>query len=382
MKKRVRAIGIAVLSVLAIVGVYVICFFLTRMSGERGLETLVNKLPFFVFLLLLYGIVLVSMMLHIAVHELGHVIFGKLTGYRFLSYRFMSIGVFKKKGKWKVFRMHIPGTAGQALMKPPKVGPEGKKPYFWYNAGGVLMNLFVVLLSFLICMVTTNGILYLFAIMSAIMGLALALANGIPYSEKGISDGCNILQFYKYPERLDNFYLQLSVVASLSRGKTWKKFSPEEFEDDTVPDNVFSMIPKLYQINTYYARKEFGRARKVVKSLVPYKERVTKIYGNVITVEELFQELIGENDPRKVDKLYTKQVQKFVKAMRFEASMWRVQMAYEWFHEQDEVAAMVCYEQIRKIREHTMFPGDVELELSLAEYIKKRMEQTDVLHFE
>ena len=88
------------------------------------------------------------------------------------------------------------------------------------------------------------------------------------------------------------------------------------------------------------------------------------------------------NDPEKIKGLYSKKLGKFVKAMKYEPSVWRVEMAYAWFHNEDQVAAMMCYEEIKKLRNKVISPADVELELSLGDYIKERMEQTEILHLE
>ncbi|MFR1327763.1 MAG: hypothetical protein ACLSCE_16590 [Bacteroides cellulosilyticus] len=46
----------------------------------------------------------------------------------------------KEGGKFRFKRFSISGTGGQCLLSPPDK-PYEQMPYFWYNAGGVLMNL-------------------------------------------------------------------------------------------------------------------------------------------------------------------------------------------------------------------------------------------------
>ena len=78
--------------------------------------------------------------IHIILHEVGHLIMGLLTGYKFLSFRAFHLSLIKtEKGlKWK--RFFIQGTAGQCLLDLPEDQDMQKVPWFWYNAGGVLMN--------------------------------------------------------------------------------------------------------------------------------------------------------------------------------------------------------------------------------------------------
>ena len=62
----------------------------------------------------------VTMLLHTVIHEGGHMVFGLLTGYRFLSFRVLSFTIVKKDGKLIRKKLKVPGTLGQCLMYPPE----------------------------------------------------------------------------------------------------------------------------------------------------------------------------------------------------------------------------------------------------------------------
>ena len=80
-----------------------------------------------------------AVFLHIALHETGHLIAGKISGYGFVSIRIFTMTFIKVNGKLKVKRFSMPGTLGQCLMSPPEP-KDGKFPYFFYNLGGSLIN--------------------------------------------------------------------------------------------------------------------------------------------------------------------------------------------------------------------------------------------------
>ena len=82
---------------------------------------------------------LVGGALQIILHELGHLIGGLLSGYRFLSFQAMGIVLVNDGGKLRVTRFNMDGALGQCLMTPPDV-PSDKMPVVVYNAGGVVMN--------------------------------------------------------------------------------------------------------------------------------------------------------------------------------------------------------------------------------------------------
>ena len=81
--------------------------------------------------------------IQILIHELGHLVFGKLSGYKFSSIRLGSIMLIKKKNKYKIKTLKIIGTGGQCIMNPPELDENDDYPATLYNLGGSLLNLIV-----------------------------------------------------------------------------------------------------------------------------------------------------------------------------------------------------------------------------------------------
>ena len=82
-----------------------------------------------------------ALLLQIVIHEAGHLVFGLVTGYQFVSFRIWNMMWLKKDGKIQFKRMSLAGTGGQCLMSPPDLA-DGKMPVLLYNFGGAIMNLF------------------------------------------------------------------------------------------------------------------------------------------------------------------------------------------------------------------------------------------------
>ncbi|MBO5413517.1 MAG: hypothetical protein J6A29_04410, partial [Clostridia bacterium] len=59
---------------------------------------------------------LISSYLHTIIHEAGHLVFGLLSGYKFVSFRIGNIMLIKIKNKLKFKKFSLLGTAGQCLM--------------------------------------------------------------------------------------------------------------------------------------------------------------------------------------------------------------------------------------------------------------------------
>jgi len=77
----------------------------------------------------------------IPVHELGHLVFGLLSGYRFSSFRLFSLVWYKENGKVLFRRSRNKLALGQCLMLPPKHEKDFK--FVWHNLGGGLFNLLI-----------------------------------------------------------------------------------------------------------------------------------------------------------------------------------------------------------------------------------------------
>ena len=61
---------------------------------------------------------LVAFILQIVLHEGGHLLFGLLSGYRFVSFRIFNWTLIRQEGKFRLKRFGIAGTGGQCLMLP------------------------------------------------------------------------------------------------------------------------------------------------------------------------------------------------------------------------------------------------------------------------
>ena len=61
---------------------------------------------------------LVAFVLQIVLHEGGHLLFGLLSGYRFVSFRIFNWTLIRQEGKFRLKRFGIAGTGGQCLMFP------------------------------------------------------------------------------------------------------------------------------------------------------------------------------------------------------------------------------------------------------------------------
>ena len=63
--------------------------------------------------------IFISYLLIIIIHEAGHLVFGLLSGYKYLLFRVGSLILIKRNNKFEFKKMSIQGTAGQFVLMPP-----------------------------------------------------------------------------------------------------------------------------------------------------------------------------------------------------------------------------------------------------------------------
>ena len=312
-------------------------------------------------------------LVHIIIHELGHLVFGIATGYSFVSFRIGSLTIIKEDGKFKTKKYNIPGTAGQCLMMPPDL-KDGKYPFIIYNFGGVIMNIVFSGISILSVILVKNMEfpLNVIFVLFAIAGLFAALTNGIPFKIAGIAnDAYNVKSMIKDEEAKRGFYLQLRVNGLLSNGMRFRDMDDTLFElkEDADISNPLNTGIKLMKYNWYLDNMDFDNARKCIDSFVPYFNKLIPLYTYEINCERMFLELVGECNKKFIDRIYNQQLKKYIKASKYMISKKRLLMAYEAFYNEDKAMALKHYQELKKIYDNYPVKGEADMELMIADWI-------------
>lgn len=214
--------------------------------------------------LILTLIFLLCYFIHLIIHELGHLIFGLLTGYKFLSFRIFNLMLIKINEKLKFKRLKVAGTAGQCLLIPPKFD-ESSFPYVLYNLGGVILNSIFTLVSFIFIFITysytASCIYYLFFA----AGLFVAITNGLPIKTDLLTnDGYNLKYYKKSIDAKKIFYLQLDVNAKLSQGIRYKDMKSKMFNIKNDELGIAGVLKENYFMDLH----KFKEAKKQIIKLL------------------------------------------------------------------------------------------------------------------
>lgn len=328
-------------------------------------------MEFIIELLAIYLFLFIGYLIQMPIHEGGHLLFGLLTGYRFVSFRIGSLTLVSQRGQltWKRFR--IPGTLGQCLLDPPEP-TGGKYPAMLYHLGGSLLNLLTGVLCFVaFCLLLTGGAgvatdLFLGLAMA---GFLLGICNLLPIKTGGVAtDGYNALHLGKDPLADRGFWLQLRINALQTDGERLRDMPAEYFTlpPDADLSNVHISSWAYFRFCWLFDRQEFPAAADYATLLLTGTgSKLLGFYQNELRCELFFLRLLDRAPREELDKLYDKALQKHVKATASYLSRQRLLYAYSKLALRDEAAAQTAITRFEQICKTHPFPGEIDGEREL-----------------
>lgn len=332
-----------------------------------------NIFTFAVGILLLY----LAIFLQIIIHELGHMVFGLISGYKFSSFRIASFMWIKKAGKIEFKRMSLPGTGGQCLMAPPG-NLNDPMPYRLYNLGGCLMNLITAILFFLISIPLVGApYLRLTLQMAAVMGLAYAVTNGVPMHVGGVdNDGYNTFSLGKGPQAVRSFWIQLKVSELQTEGYRLKDMPAEWFEipSDEAMLNSMNATVAVFAANRLMDEHRFEEAAELIDKLLAMKSGIVGLHRVMMTCDRICCTLLlsEKNDPDVVAHYLSKEQLKAMKSMKTLISVIQTEYALALLYRKDIPKAKKLKETFLKAVDKYPYAGETASELEIIELIENK----------
>lgn len=319
--------------------------------------------------------VYITLLLQIILHEAGHLLFGRITGYRFSSFRIGSFMWMKDNGAIRFRRLTLAGTGGQCLMVPPEM-QNGKIPFILYNMGGSIINFLSSVLFAGIALLTRNNsaAASLFMI-PAVTGFAFALVNGIPMRLKAVNnDGFNAISLGRDPEALRSFWIQMKSNELSVKGMRIKDM-PEEWFEMPSPEamkNSMTAVLGVLACNRMMEQMEFEKAERTIRELLQMNTGIIGLHRGLMTADLIYCESVGENRPENLKKLLNKQQKKFTKSMKSFPSVQRTEYAYALLSEKDNVKAQKIKTAFEKTAKKYPHPGYIASERELMAYAERK----------
>lgn len=311
---------------------------------------------------------ILAIYLQLILHEAGHLIFGLLSGYEFVSFRVGSITIYKKDGKTHIGSYKLAGTGGQCLMAPPDLANE-KIPYVLFNFGGVIINIvtsivIVVVLVTMEVQPVLKAILFVFIA----MGVFAALTNGIPLHISGIdNDGYNAVSLGKNSDALRAFWLQLKVNEMLTEGIRLKDMPEEWFEkpsEEGMQNNMIAALEAM-RCNRLLDMHCFEEVNQSVQAVVDSENKMVGVQKVLLQIDQIFCEILGEKREEVIGRVREKELKSFMKAMKNFPSVIRTQYAYALLVKEDVKESAAIKRQFEKVMKKHPYQSEIESEWEL-----------------
>ena len=310
---------------------------------------------------LLFGFILIfgHAILGVIAHEFGHLVFGKLTGYRFSSFRVGPLVLFRENDRI-TFKFSRSIIAGQCLMAPPENFDDFK--FVLYNLGGVIFNF--LLFGVFLYLGVRDGITF---------NLVLAISNLVPV-KAWTNDGFNLCEALKSKDAAYGFYMMMYVNHKLVEGERYRDFDEELFKIDDEADfgNTFVAYMVMLRASRFEDLGQYDAAQETLSRLDLTK--LPPIYRAMTNAVLLYCCLIYNPDFDRAREIYKdKKLRKILKSGL--PSFMRIAIAYEFFVLNDKkISERSDYllKKAKKAANNLPNVGQREMEL---EYIQKLEEQ-------
>lgn len=328
-------------------------------------------------LAILWVCLLAAMLLQTIIHETGHLVFGLLTGYRFSSFRILSLMWLKADDRVQFKHMRIPGTAGQCLMAPPNL-QDGKMPVLLYNLGGVIMNTITAILCLCFSFLCPrDSFAWLLLAFSALVGFAFALTNGLPIQTGVINnDGRNALSCFKNEEATRALWIQLKSTEQNSKGIRLREMPEDWFafpSDESMKNGIIAFVGVL-ACNRLMDERRFAEADALMEHLLSLDSGIAGLHRGQLTCDRMYVELMTQNRPDVLNEMRTKDQLKLMKALGRDPSVLRTEFAYTLLVEKDQKKADRILKLFEKVAASFPYQGEIQGERELLELTKKTAE--------
>ena len=349
---------------LQILGIMVVGGIIGYAVGKIAGDTLSRVEKPNIILFLITGVI--AFVLHIIVHEAGHLFFGLLSGYKFISFRVFDFKIMKdENGKFKIRYERLAGTGGQCLMRAPEY-IEGKFKYKLYLLGGVMFN---IVFSIIFWLVLPSYYTLLFAL----IGFTLAFLNLIPM---GFNDGMTFYHASKDETTRFILFLQLEYVYYQSIGKNLLIEQPEIVEKinslEITKNNYLTDSLEFIKLEGLEYFFDFDTLYTETRKLFLEREDLLPVYK--VELMALLVKLISLVNPE--DELLEELMNDKTLLARFKQKnpqTKNILATYEWGVKLDDEKAMILIEEARKLKNKAPNLYVQNIEMKYCNYLENKI---------
>lgn len=333
--------------------------------SEDSVSPFVTTLTFLLFFII-----------HIVLHEFGHMVFGLATGYKFSSFRIGNIALVKQNGKLRLKRYSLAGTLGQCLMIPPDM-TDDEIPYFMYNLGGVFMNSLISGITTLVYIASGFPETWAASVLIFIfIGYAIAVLNGIPLKPGAVNnDGYNTLDLKRNSKARRSLWIQMKINSLLVEGIRAKDMPDEWFELPEEKDMNNSLIATIgvFACSRLMDMQNFNEAEKLTEKMLSTDSAIVEIHRRLMICDLIYCKALRGAKKEEIDSLLDKAQNKVMKSMKSFPSVIRTEYALACLVEKNHEKANEKLAYFEKCAKNYPYPADIESERELIKIAEKTL---------
>lgn len=266
---------------------------------------LFNPLYFISFFLVVY---LLSFILAVALHEIGHVVAGNLAGMRFVFMMVWPVQIRRRGHKGIIIRpmfnagVGLGGLAGMV----PRSGQDMRKAYLWMLRGGPLTSLISGIIGILVGLLTGFSTTIAGAIFwqIGIINFLLFLLTIVPKQAAGyLSDGAAIGLLKKEGSAEVSIYTSLLQLSSeMASGKLPSEFHKESLKTllEIDPSSPFYYRGQYFGVQTALERGDLSAAREHMENINQlFSKLPILVQNNYRVIDAMISALEGQTETAK-----------------------------------------------------------------------------------
>ncbi|WP_053070417.1 hypothetical protein [Alkalihalobacillus pseudalcaliphilus] len=338
-------------------------------GGFLGALYMIDTPTSWVNIIIAVGTLILSFIFHLIIHEFGHLLFGKATGYQVLSFRVFSHMWVKNSDKIEYKRLSVPGTLGQCLMIPPEK-KDGNFPFKLYLLGGGLMNIFASVLVLGVTLSLDFRSIHILAFVMA--GLLAAGLNLTPFS---FNDGMMLKNSIKKVEVRQFLYNQLKVNSLTSTGTAYLELPQELIEKPELLNyqDLFHIWVMLVHYNRALEGQRFIEAREIIDEVWTNIDK-TNFYRQEVAKEWMFIHLYLNEQLEVVENMWKqKELQVSISAKMISHS--RLKAMFAWRMEGNEEKASQFFAEAIEYGKRHPNEGDAQMEYNLIKHCQQQLKE-------
>lgn len=330
---------------------------------------------FLVDSIIFLSIIVAAIYINIIIHELGHTIFGLVTGYKFNSMK-IGIFVFEIKDNKKIFKIDKKyPTGGYVKMSYPNMDDEGNYPFLLHSYGGVIANMilaiiFIIILFFL----TEKSFFKTFSLTMVFTSIVSIIGNLIPsFKDNMRSDGYRInklknnIDFRKANWAIDKISDELSNDIRIrevdsSYFNMLKDINLENIYDDILLTSGISYFLALRLLDELKIKEADIKINEILEN---EEIKMLEVFKTKIVFEGIFLDILNNKDKEYIDNKINGEIEKHIDDNPEDLSVLRFSYAYELIINKNIEKSLELKEKFNKLVNKSELNLDIKMEKDL-----------------